>query len=79
MLASSLGAPAIAGIALIVLIDVTCLVICLLKGKYWFGLIGLLLHPFWYVGAIRLAKPDSSWARRYDEAKLAVARERFAG
>lgn len=28
-------------------------------------------------GAIRLAKPDSSWARRYDDAKLAASRGRF--
>ena len=30
------------------------------------------------VGAIRLARPDSGWARRrYDEAKMAEARARF--
>ncbi|MEL7158582.1 MAG: hypothetical protein AAFN30_18570, partial [Actinomycetota bacterium] len=29
------------------------------------------------VGAIRLAKPSSSWARRYDAARLDQARARF--
>jgi len=35
-----------------------------LKGKIWTGLTGFFIPPFAYVGAIRLAQPDSWWARR---------------
>jgi hypothetical protein len=35
----------------------------LLKGKYWTGLLGLLVPTFALVGAIRLARPNSPWAR----------------
>jgi hypothetical protein len=48
------------------------------------GLSYLLGHFVWtlpiiaLVGAIRLAKPDSEWARRfYDERQLAESRTRF--
>jgi hypothetical protein len=52
----------------------------LFKGKYWTGLIGILLPLFALVGAIRLARPRSPWARwRYKpgsrKARRAVARE----
>lgn len=38
-------------------------VITLLKGKIWTGLAGLFLVPLLWVGAIRLARPGSPWAR----------------
>jgi hypothetical protein len=42
-------------------------VLCLLKGKIWTGLLGLFLPVLLYVGAIRLARPGSPWARwRYE-------------
>jgi hypothetical protein len=42
--------------------------ITLLKGKIWTGLLGLFLFPFLIVGAIRLARPGSPWARwRYQQ------------
>jgi hypothetical protein len=44
--------------ALFVLASVT-----LLKGKIWTGLFGLFLPPLFIVGAIRLARPGSPWAR----------------
>jgi hypothetical protein len=40
-----------------------CLV-CLLKGKMVTGVIGIVFSVVAFVGAIRLAKPDSWWARR---------------
>jgi signal peptidase I len=50
-----------------------------LKGKWRTLALGLLLFPAWIVGAIRLAKPESLWARRfYDEDKRARARGREA-
>ncbi len=53
--------------------------ICLLKTKYWTFVAGVFVGLFGVVGAIRLAKPASWWARnRYDEAKLARFVERFS-
>jgi hypothetical protein len=44
-------------------------VITLLKGKIWTGLIGVFLPLLLFVGAIRLARPGSPWARwRYGRA-----------
>ena len=50
-----------------------------LKGKWGVFALGFLVWPAWVLGAIRLAKPDSWWARRfYDEEKLRRARERIS-
>ncbi|GAB3144551.1 hypothetical protein [Microbispora hainanensis] len=38
-------------------------VITLLKGKIWSGLLGLFVPPLLYVGAVRVARPGSPWAR----------------
>src|SRR5215831_13629442 len=57
-----------------------CLVaITLLKGKYLLGLLGIVVTPLLFVGAVRLARPNSPWARwryRRNPGKLAVARRR---
>lgn len=54
-------------------------VISLLKGKIWTGLIGLFVWPLLYVGAIRLARPGSPWARwRYREGQRAQRKLRRA-
>ena len=59
---------------------ITVIVISLLKGKYLMTLVGLFFLGnliVWTVGAVRLAKPRSWWARRrYDEDKMLKARER---
>jgi hypothetical protein len=39
-------------------------VLCLLKGKVVTGVIGIVLWPIAAAGAVRLAKPNSWWARR---------------
>jgi hypothetical protein len=65
-----------ASIAIVLLMAYT--VVCLLKGKLVTGLIGLMVPVISLVGAIRLAKPESYWARRhYSEEKLARSRARF--
>jgi hypothetical protein len=54
----------------------------LLKGKVGFALAGFVgfLHFLWWIGAIRLAKPNSWWARRFyvgdreDKLQKAIAR-----
>jgi hypothetical protein len=38
-------------------------VITLFKGKVWTGLLGIFVPPLALVGAIRLARPGSAWAR----------------
>jgi hypothetical protein len=53
--------------------------ITLLKGKLWTGLFGLFVPPVFIIGAVRLARPGSPWARwryRHRPAKLARAERR---
>jgi len=52
--------------------------VCILKGKISTGLIGVVVPIVATVGAIRLAKPTSVWARRrYSAPRLARARARY--
>jgi hypothetical protein len=67
-------------VAITVLVTIAFALVSVLKGKLAFGLIGLFFTPFAIVGAIRLAKPDSPWARRrYRDKprKMARSRERY--
>lgn len=70
-----------AGGALIVAyhgVSVVAALICLGKGKWITGVVGFLLWPVGLAGAIRLARPDSLWARHlYEPQKLMLARERY--
>ena len=44
------------------------------------GVVGIYAFPVAIYGASRLAKPNSSWAKkRYDEKKMARSRERYKG
>lgn len=66
-------------IATAILVHVAITVVCLLKGKIVMGLAGLPAPLFSYIGAFRLAKPDSFWSRRfYREKKRARAAKRHA-
>lgn len=70
--AAGIGATAVAVVA-----HVAVCVVCLLKGKLVIGLAGLPLPTVSFIGAVRLAKPDSFWARRwYGQKKLAKALRR---
>jgi hypothetical protein len=53
-------------------------VVCFLKGKKFAGIVGLFIPAVALVGALRLAKPGSRWARRYQDGKLERSRARFA-
>ncbi len=65
--------------AAFVLLHFTLVLISVFKGKYRMALFGLFLTPVALVGAIRLARPKSTWARRrYDEAETARAITRTA-
>ena len=78
--ASGGSALAIAGYLLTVAVNVVLAVLCIIKGKLATGLIGIVVPIVAAVGAIRLAKPSSVWARRrYSGAKLSRAERRFGG
>ncbi len=53
-----------AAVAVFVLVDVVPVVISLMKGKIWTGVFGLFVPFLALVGAVRLARPNSPWARR---------------
>jgi hypothetical protein len=51
---------------------------CFLKGKWIFAALGILVWPFSFVGAVRLARPTSPWARKfYDTTREARAQARY--
>jgi hypothetical protein len=61
-----------------VLFHIGYTIVCLLKGKIATGLISLPLPMVAFIGAVRLAKPSSFWARRfYSGRKMARAEGRF--
>jgi hypothetical protein len=49
------------------------------KEKFGIALAGLFFPPLGWVGAFRLARPYSPWARLYGKEKLARARARYDG
>jgi len=66
-------------LALTVVLNTVFVVLALLKGKYWTGLLGIFLPSLATVGALRLARPDSPWARwryRPESAKYYKSRRR---
>ncbi len=58
------GGAAAATIGVTIFINLCFAVVCLLKGKYWTGFFGIFVPILGIVGAIRVARPDSPWARR---------------
>jgi len=59
--------------------DAVLALICVLKGKYRTALFGLFLPPAGVIGALRLARPSSIWARhRYHGERLKRATRRAA-
>jgi hypothetical protein len=71
--------PALASLLVTLVLLFAFAAITLLKGKIWTGLFGLFLPILFLVGALRLARPHSPWARwRYGKkpSKLDRARRR---
>ena len=55
------------------------IVVCVLKGKFKLALFGIFVPPLAWVGALRLARPRSRWAkRRYGPGRLQEATQRAA-
>ena len=82
-----LGDPGLSGdvfrvaVALWVVVVIVPVLFCLLKGKIWSGVLGMFVPILAIVGAIRLARLNSPWARRrYAKRpqKLAKAQRREA-
>jgi hypothetical protein len=69
----------VTGTALVVAAVLVLSLVCFVKGRILLGVLGLFLPIFALIGAVRLALPDSPWARRrYSPQRLARAEERFA-
>ena len=65
----------VAGILVAGLLALAVSGIAIAKGKYVLGIAGLLVPLFSIVGAIRLAKPGTPWARwRYKDGSKKLAR-----
>jgi hypothetical protein len=63
----------------VLIVDACLALVCILKGKYRSGLFGLFLAPVGLIGAVRLARPNSIWARRrYRGERLEHATRRAA-
>ena len=84
---SPLRVPGLGGLALslrlgatgILVIDACLALVCILKGKYRSGLFAVFLPPVGLFGAVRLARPNSIWARRrYRGQRLERATRRAA-
>jgi hypothetical protein len=82
---SPFGVPDIGGVELtirisatgLLVIDAVLVVTCVLKGKYPTALLAIFLPPLALFGALRLARPSSTWARRrYHDVKRARAQHR---
>ena len=55
------------------------IIVCVLKGKFKLALFGIFVPPLAWIGALRLARPGSRWARRrYGSRRLERATERAA-
>jgi hypothetical protein len=56
------GAPVL---AIVLVLNVTTCIVSALRGKYYLAVVGIFVPIVALVGALRAAKPDSWWARRY--------------
>ena len=76
---SGSGVEAIVSVSITVAIGLVLAYICFRKGKLIWGVIGIYFQLIGLIGAMRLAKPESAWARKhYDEKKMARSRKRYA-
>lgn len=71
-----------ASVIALAVLNLALAVIVLLKGKLWTGLLGMFFTPLVLIGAIRLARPHSPWARWHYQDKpkkmhRSMERERY--
>lgn len=68
----------VSSIASSIAIGVGLAYVCFRKNKLMWGVVGIYIPPVGVIGAIRLAKPGSPWAKkRYDAEKMTRSRERY--
>jgi len=73
------GAAAYAVVAATLVLHLCLAVVCMVKGKLWIGFFAVFIPIVGVVGAIRVARPTSPWARRLyrdKPAKMAKAQRR---
>ncbi|MFN8151374.1 MAG: hypothetical protein U0R24_09655 [Solirubrobacterales bacterium] len=76
---SGTSVEAIVSIAITISIGLFLAYICFRKGKLIWGVVGIYIQLVGFIGALRLAKPESAWARKhYDEKKMKRAHKRYA-
>jgi hypothetical protein len=74
-----LGAGRFAVIATAV-VHIVAVLFCVRKGKYSTAVLGVFVPPVAWIGAVRLARPGSAWARdHYDPARAERAKARADG
>lgn len=77
-LADDVGNAVFATVGAVGVVGIVLALICASKEKFWMALGSLLVWPIGAVGAVRLAKPHSLWARRfYRDERLKSSRERY--
>ena len=77
-LADDVGSAVFATVGAIGVVGIILALICAAKEKFWMALGSLLIWPIGAVGAVRLAKPHSLWARRfYRDGRLEQSRKRY--
>jgi hypothetical protein len=70
------------GLVAVISVNAVVSIVALLKGKVWTGLLGIMVPGLSWIGAVRLARPSSPWARwryatRPRRRRRAVRRERL--
>ncbi|WP_441245384.1 hypothetical protein [Kitasatospora sp. McL0602] len=70
------------GLVAVISVNALASVVALIKGKLWTGLLGIMVPGLSWIGAVRLARPSSPWARwryatRPRRRARAVRRERL--
>ncbi len=63
LVGTDVGRTTFIGVAIAVILNLSFASIAILKGKLWTGFVGIWVPLVGFVGAIRLARPDSPWAR----------------
>ncbi|MER5862180.1 hypothetical protein [Kitasatospora sp. NPDC002040] len=51
------------GLVAVIAVNALVSIVALLKGKVWTGLLGIMVPGLSWIGAVRLARPTSPWAR----------------
>lgn len=74
------GIEEVAGLWIVQGANLAFVGVCFLKGKLMWGVFGIYMPPVAIIGSLRLARPESHWARkRYGDEKMSRAKSRYAG